>query len=210
MVRAGGGRSANDSSKLHGKLGISLLVASLVAVLAACVHVFYQYEGHLRAMLEANPILQAFLAPSLTGVVLYWVNQLSSTVIDRFRSLCYSSIFIESSDENYATVLDFICDKCVADESASLLATTKKKNGIWRQEWRDETSGMRKKTPTFAFRPAKSSEWHIFEYKGRRFMALRMKGEVSKDMQRRLRVVIDVFEGFVTSVWFIRAVISSD
>ena len=168
----------SSSAKPGNKLRIAVLVAILVAVVAVMVRAGQTYEAKIRGMLDSNPMLQAFLAPSIIGVILYWLNQLWSSVLERVRAACYSSVTIESVDENYLTVLDFISKKCVATESATVLATTKKSNkGTWLQRWRDEDNGLRKKIPEFEFRPGDSAEWHIFEYDGYRLMMLRKKGE---------------------------------
>ena len=137
---------------------LSTMLAACLAVIAIGIRFFTslttfpvlslpETEGIYRATNMAlkkvidNQMLQAVVVSGAVGIIAYFSQQLYTFIYEKLRGLFLSSISIKNTDENFHTILDFISEKCVKEDSPAMMATSRKKRLHWRKAYIEYLNG---------------------------------------------------------------------
>ena len=172
----------DDDDKRRG-ISIEPFILPLLVLFAAVVSAFLASSaGSLNDMRVAaftlakdNQILQAFLASSVLGVVSYTIVTTGRMLMAWLRGRTFCSITIQSKDESFMKVIDYIGKQGLVS-SGCLNATTYKKKKTWK-DWRTEFLMGQRNPPRMDYQPANNNDVHIIHYAGARILMHRHKGE---------------------------------
>ena len=175
---------SNDEFDDDKRRGISIepFILPLLVLFAAVVSAFLASSaGSLNDMRVAaftlakdNQILQAFLASSVLGVVSYTIVTTGRMLMAWLRGRTFCSITIQSKDESFMKVIDYIGKQGLVSAAASTRRPTRRRDveGLAHRV----LMGQRN-PPRMDYQPANNNDVHIIHYAGARILMHRHKGE---------------------------------
>eukprot|EP01006_Ploeotia_vitrea_P066172 TRINITY_DN94458_c0_g1_i1.p1 TRINITY_DN94458_c0_g1~~TRINITY_DN94458_c0_g1_i1.p1 ORF type:complete len:891 (+),score=90.03 TRINITY_DN94458_c0_g1_i1:111-2783(+) len=161
----------SDSAALR-----SVVWIAAIAVLVMCSATAYHMWDTLIVLYSNNEWLQALTVSSFLGAMAYSLREAYSTLQSKMVDAYFCSISIESKDEHFESVLNFLSQHCKIHSGSMMAQTKKKKKRTW-QEWREEALMGIRKPPQMEFRPRNDNDAHVVRYQGRRILLTRTKGD---------------------------------
>ena len=92
----------------------------------------------------------------------------------RIRKRYITTLRMDSKDENYKVVVDYIGEQASFMSSSMLVETHKKKNKTWK-DWREEFMMGKQKKASMDYHPDNDGATSVFDYKGKRIWMHRVK-----------------------------------
>lgn len=179
-----------------GALESPTATASLtVATMAALLLLLRRLLGMLRLNMK-NPMVSTYVIPPLVFAAMGGIGLVLKRVIGelvaRVRKRFLTTLRMDSKDENYKAVVDFIGQQSTFVSSSMLVETYKKKNKTWK-DWREEFMMGNQRKATMEYHPDNDGATSVFTYKGKKIWMHRIK--VHRPPQRRCAHTTCVLDG---------------
>ena len=122
-----------------------------------------------------NQMVQALVVSAAFAAICYLVREVYNFVSAKVKGLFFSTIAIKNTDENFNTILDFISEKCVREDSPAMIATSKKRKLHWRKAYIEYLNGA-SEASKMDYRPEENTAKH-FVYRDSTILMFRRKGQ---------------------------------
>ena len=156
-------------------VSVSLPSVDVIGSLSSVAQAAYSVAIPVLQKALENQMLQALVVSAAVGTIAYFARQVYVYAAEKVRGLFFSSIAIKNTDQNFHTILDFISEKCVKEDSPSMIATSKKRRLHWRKAYIEYLNGQ-SEASNMDFRPRQDTAKR-FTYRGSQILMFRKKGE---------------------------------
>jgi DNA polymerase III delta prime subunit len=119
-------------------------------------------------LIKENQFLLGGLSVSAAAIPTAFIGYVVLPAWRHIVSLFRAHVIVESKDRNYATIRDFVMKMphtgIIADQE--LIASTKKKDQTWRQQWKEESGVVAKKADKIVYSPQGQESPIEVQYEG--------------------------------------------